>query len=400
MEIDDGASSSSSPPARSSREITLLSLLLVVLSCAYSAVVLAFSSINIKSKSVGWAAVCGASVIFSATTMPMKDPALAALQLDPMVFALFTGAGIFLVCGIPLSCYSLGSSDGLIFQPFAILAAADIFVINFFAFHAVEALGVAVAPGVWSGCGMLISFLLGAFLFEERIANPTFAGVAMALLIAGIFGVSTSKTTERSPRDSSPVPRQEEQGEAIELDLQVTEGPEEEEEEAKKNKLDVDKTPTWLTCRNPAFTGALCCLSVGVCDGSLMAPVKASGASTSALNYLASFGLAAGFTSPLLFLLYLAVSRRPLPPLEHFTRSAIPGICSGCIWAAANLLGVIGTDSLGMSIAFPLTQTCSLFSACWGVFFFRESISDKRRFVISMVAIILGSFFLAQSTNS
>lgn len=389
LEIDDEPASLQ--PTRSSREITLLSLLLVVLSCAYSAVVLAFSSINIRSKSVGWAAVCGASIIFSATTMPMKDPALAALQLDPMVFALFTGAGIFLVCGIPLSFYSLGSAGGLVFQPYSILAAADIFVINFFAFHAVEALGVAVAPGVWSGCGMLVSFLLGAFLFEERVSNPAYAGVAMALLIIGIFGVSTSKGT--TSRDSSPVPQQEE---VVELEVQVAES---EEEEGKVPEADKTHIQPRLSC-SPAFTGALCCLSVGLFDGSLMAPVKASGASTSALNYLASFGLSAGFVSPLLFLVYLAVSRQPPPPLEHFARSAIPGICSGIIWAAANLLGVIGTASLGMSIAFPLTQTCSLFSACWGIFFFRESISDKNRFIASMVSIILGSFFLAQSTNS
>ena len=117
------------------------------------------------------------------------------------------------------------------------------------------------------------------------------------------------------------------------------------------------------------------------------------------LTYLASFGLAAGFVSPLLFFAYVLVSRRTIPRYDQFRGGAFPGLASGILWACANLLGVLGTSSLGMSVSFPITQTCALISACWGLCFFDEHLKDRFRFAAGLVCVILGSYFLAASAG-
>ena len=58
----------------------------------------------------------------------MKSPALARLQVDSFVFALYTSVGIFLV-SIPLIVYLLVIKE-FEFKVWAILGAADIVIIG------------------------------------------------------------------------------------------------------------------------------------------------------------------------------------------------------------------------------------------------------------------------------
>ena len=57
----------------------------------------------------------------------------------------------------------------------------------------------------------------------------------------------------------------------------------------------------------------------------------------------------------------------------------------------------------GMKVGFPLTQTCVVFNALWGIFYFKEiDLFDKKsknfiRFSCGLAAVVLGSFFLADS---
>jgi glucose uptake protein GlcU len=55
----------------------------------------------------------------------------------------------------------------------------------------------------------------------------------------------------------------------------------------------------------------------------------------------------------------------------------------------------MGTFFIGLSIAFPLTQTCALLSAVWGVVYFRERVARQGRFALGLVAVVAGSYFLA-----
>ena len=397
---------------RTSSEITRVSAVLVVISCLSDGLILAFASASSSygDMVIGWIAVCFASLIFSTTTIPMKDPQLQYFEIDTTVFSLFTGVGIFLV-SVPLSVY-LGSVQLFEFKPFAILAAADIFAINFFAVKAVDILGVAIAPGVWSGCGMIASFLLGSLAFREETKNPTSAGIAMGLLVIGVYCVSTSKeanTTADSPTTAvvEIVDIQESGIDVDEISTLQTAPSQLEPTLGIQNKItDIakphDSDRPLAPISTSILSGLFYCLATGLFDGTLMAPFKLSGSvgAVDNIRYLSSFGLSAGFVSPLLFVAFIVIRQRPWPSIQQLRGGFAPGVASGILWACANLLGVLGTHAIGMSIAFPITQTCSLISAVWGVFFFGEKVSDVKRFLLGLVLVVLGSFFLASASTS
>merc|ERR1712187_83525 len=62
---------------------------------------------------------------------------------------------------------------------------------------------------------------------------------------------------------------------------------------------------------------------------------------------------------------------------KDLRRAALPGICSGVLWASGNTLSVHATLRLGQAVGFPLTQSCVLVSGLWGIFYFRE-LTDRK----------------------
>ena len=139
----------------------------------------------------GWVAVVGASIVFGSTGVPMKTPALKSCQVDSFVFALYNSIGIFIV-SIPIIVYLL-AIQRFRFQPWAILGAADICIIGYLAFMAVQRLGYSKAPAIWAGIGMVVAFLWGAFCFSEPIRDVGKAIAAIILLMFGVYCVSTSQ---------------------------------------------------------------------------------------------------------------------------------------------------------------------------------------------------------------
>ena len=105
----------------------------------------------------------------------------------------------------------------------------------------------------------------------------------------------------------------------------------------------------------------------------------------------------------MLFARYCLVTQRPLGtmPSMHVHVAALPGISSGILWATANFMSVHATYYLGIKIGFPLTQTCILFAAAWGILYFEEfSLSWNGfllRFVVGVSVIIIGSYLIGAS---
>eukprot|EP00698_Gefionella_okellyi_P019440 TRINITY_DN5956_c0_g2_i5.p2 TRINITY_DN5956_c0_g2~~TRINITY_DN5956_c0_g2_i5.p2 ORF type:complete len:130 (-),score=11.34 TRINITY_DN5956_c0_g2_i5:306-695(-) len=64
---------------------------------------------------------------------------------------------------------------------------------------AVQFIGLAVGQGVWSGSGMLVSFLWGALYFKEPLTNPGLAALAIIVLLLATVGVGSAPI--------GPVPR-------------------------------------------------------------------------------------------------------------------------------------------------------------------------------------------------
>jgi len=107
------------------------------------------------------------------------------------------------------------------------------------------------------------------------------------------------------------------------------------------------------------------------------------------LCYLASFGISSIVVTPTVYLLYYLLNRyHPLEAIESsnailsnngaessnnlIPASVLPGLSSGILWASANILSVHATWFLGMKVGFPLTQTCVVFNALWGILYFKE----------------------------
>lgn len=380
----------------------------MMVAAAVLIMVMLLTSAYAPSGAAGWVAVVGASIVFGSTGVPMKTPALKTLQVDSFVFALYNSIGIFMVT-LPLVVY-LAAIDAFVFKPWAILGAADICVIGYLAFMAVQILGYCKAPAIWAGCGMICAFLWGALGFNEPISDIGKAAAAIVLLIFGVYSVSTSqgKVDARHEVDECQI---DPVGRRPVLD--------DEEKDDKVGPLKSTRTPSSATPHSmlwQAGFGYLLCFAVGFFDGSLLVPYKlseqqqrlsgnADGGSRlrEVFQYIASFGISSLFVSPTMFAIYCLCTQRPFGtvPALHLNVALLPGISSGVLWATANFMSVHATYFLGMKIGFPLTQTCVLFAAAWGVLYFKEFELTLKgyliRFVLGISAIILGAYLLGDS---
>lgn len=394
--------------------ITVVSLLLIALSviliCA--TLLLSTSSFPNALTLAGYVSVAGASIVFGGSGIPMKSPSLLNRNVDPMVFAMYTGIGIFFV-NLPLILYLL-HIDSLEYRPESVIGSIDIFCIGFLSFLAVQCLGYAKASAIWAGIGMIISFCWGAIVFSEKIINPVSAYIALALLISGVYTVSLAQA-------SGSVESRE-----VEYSLAATDEADVNDAEAPNTKTDQDKSKKLTALELDTTThsddsdlyidsnnskeilnrgselglrvliqspksikssyqmvvdriiqmklhGYLFCLASGFCDGSLMVPFKAvhSKDLIDVYNYLASFGLSSVIVCPLLYILYSIIKVCILKYesnhiWEELRITMVPGLLSGVIWAAANFMSIHATFYLGIRIGFPLTQTCVIFTALWG----------------------------------
>jgi glucose uptake protein GlcU len=136
-----------------------------------------------------------------------------------------------------------------------------------------------------------------------------------------------------------------------------------------------------------------------------MVPFKLSDPQEGDINdvfrYLVSFGLSSVVIAPVLFLVYCVFVRQGSIPSFHVRAALVPGVSSGVLWAAANFMSVHATFYLGIKIGFPLTQTCVLIAAFWGVVYFKEfdvrSSGHIYRFAFGILFILIGAYLLGAS---
>lgn len=387
----------------------------------------------------GYVAVVGASFVFGSTGIPMKSPSLAHSALDPsditnpLIFALYTSLGIFVV-NLPVLIYLLSLNS---FRPayWALLGSADIIVINIAAFKAVQAMGYAKAPAVWCSVGMATAFVIGAIGFKEEVQNAVYGGLAIPTLTIGVVMVLLSQSCvitlprlllrpSESIHSKLPVTAVEEateeskhgqnSGDTRENDTNLTQRDSETLDSVTMSPLQVEgpDDPASSTASDQGkqetlsrglSISVLFCLLTGVLDGSLMVPYKLtqSRSLNETFSYLASFGVSALLIVVVLLPVLHCTTRSKDAFQRQMSVALAPGLCSGMLWAAANFMSVHATEYLGMRVGFPLTQTCVVFAAMWGVLYFKE-IDIRRTVTVGMLClgigcVILGSFFLAES---
>lgn len=411
--------------------ILLLSIGLVVISIVLICVTLLLAHIgNHDHQLAGYVAVVGASFIFGGSGVPMKALMLDSVEgqpverIDSMIFAMFNGFGVFLV-NSPLLIYLL-SINSFTYIPISILASIDIFVISYLAFLAVECLGYAKASAMWAGIGMMVAFLWGSLMFHETISNVVYAILAISLLVLGVYAVSTSQSNiETKLHEASNI----EHDKKIIIEysqvntLQEDQSVHQEDTETKVQSLHIDLSqsitssitlPSRITYKSmkdivsrinfKSILGYLLCFATGFCDGTLMVPFKSidSGNLLEVYNYLVSFGLSSLFVCPVMYIFYVLILSNGKIPYHSLKIARTPGLLGGILWAAANFMSVHATFYLGIRIGFPLTQTCLIFCAIWGIFYFKEiSVTTQYmnaiKFGFGVVTLVLGSYFLAIS---
>jgi len=122
----------------------------------------------------------------------------------------------------------------------------------------------------------------------------------------------------------------------------------------------------------------------GIIGGSYVIPMQAthtlqSGFFSSSLSIFA-IGI------PLLFL-----SRR------WIKKEIVAGIVSGSLFNTGSLFVLIAIASIGITVAYPISQTATLFAVSWGVLYFKE-ITNKRnilRVAAGSVMILSGAILLS-----
>lgn len=421
-------------PAVSDRVLWLLAMAMATLALALVCLVVTLSTAmstagertaKRTSSPVGWLGACGAIVAFGSTNLLRKLSSLqdADAAARPGLFAMFTCLGIgltnVLLCWALRLCGLLDGGFALGDLVWGLTGALDISAIQFAAFRAVDLLGVAVAPALRCGIGMTTSFCWGLVAFEEPVQSVTGAAVALVALAAGV-AVCASSRTELPQKAAALIQRcwQPEHTKArsqATADIeQCANGGDGKEERGRDPREASKSSPVVTAALIPpeVVAGISLTVLIGIMDGSLMVPYKmhllqfggdAAGGSPEDLSfeYLQVFGISLLLLSPLLLLFQGALWQRQQKPFAVFRASArtcaLPGLTVGYFWAAGNACSVHATAYLGIALGFPLTQTCIVVNALWGLILFNEMPNCPRRLACAagICTILTGAVLLA-----
>lgn len=144
------------------------------------------------SVAVGWLAVVAACLSFGSFAVPMKLPSVVAVKVHPLVFQTYKTAMVLLTCWVsllwaPFEVTPWGLVSGLSWVPAGVAAVAS-----------VQAVGLGTGQGVWSSVIVLVSFVWGAFVFNEPLVSVPLSCLAVVMLMAGVAGMAyyTGAATE------------------------------------------------------------------------------------------------------------------------------------------------------------------------------------------------------------
>eukprot|EP00658_Telonema_sp_P-2_P056905 TRINITY_DN45368_c0_g1_i1.p1 TRINITY_DN45368_c0_g1~~TRINITY_DN45368_c0_g1_i1.p1 ORF type:complete len:444 (-),score=107.99 TRINITY_DN45368_c0_g1_i1:217-1476(-) len=334
-----------------------------------------------RSSPIGWIAVSASVVVFGSYGILMKAPDVQDAKVDTMVFQCYSSIGISAVSVLVLT-YAPWH-----FSWWGIAGGSMLVLIQVFAFNAISALGYAVAPAIWAGLTIVVSFLWGTLKFGESVDSMVGAVFSLVLLVCGVMGVASCQT---------------------ELPVRLA---------ASFGLCASDLEPSLLEPANPVAcsdeqvpklskaTGAVFCVVVGLLNGSLMVPFhylsQEIRSDQPPVTYLGSFALGVLVTTPLFVVFYFYFPVRD-PPVWHFQVAAVPGILTGALWGFGNFFATYATQYLGNTVGFPLTQGCIIFNGLWGIFFYREISGNPKivMFGVCATVIIGGAVLLTISKGS
>ena len=130
--------------------------------------------------------------------------------------------------------------------------------------------------------------------------------------------------------------------------------------------------------------GYLIAAASGIVGGSYVIPMQAT------------HTLQSGFFSSSLSIFLIGI---PLLFLSRrwIKREIVAGVISGSLFNAGSLFVLMAIASIGITVAYPISQTATLFAVSWGILYFKE-ISNRRnilKVITGSVMILSGAILLS-----
>jgi hypothetical protein len=304
---------------------------------------------------------------------------VAEVDLHPIYFQLYVSIGVFITCFLfaaflPLNDKITNSPEAgtnFTFVPLA-FPCGVLFVLSIlFSFLAIPRIGLALGQGVWGGCAIITSFLLGSYK-NGSLGNAGLAGVAIALLLVGVAGITFCEAIGSKLSGGKSKSDVDENSRLSNLSVGLETGLIQNDEDAKASF-------------SSTLAGLGYALLVGLAGGSTLFPMEYADADQQGLVLLPAFGVGALTMSLAVFggfVCYQGVG--DMPPM-HVEATLRTGLFSGLLWNVSNVLAIYSIPRIGLSVAYPMLQ-CALFVAgLWGIFVFKEIRS----------AAAIGVFFLS-----
>jgi len=315
---------------------------------------------------------------------------------------------------------------------YAWLGALNMVSVQVVALFAMQRLGLAVGPTIWTSIGIISSFLWGVVYFRETIASFTAALLGLFLLLAGLTLAmvapspflerplltkvaemtqkSTSKQSHEYAAVESPVSFEDNAGTAP-SNAQVPENAPMKDQEAVP-VLKVQSSGRYVV-------GIGLAVLVGILDGAMLVPLKIFRLTMeSTHDSWQTAHVFAFLETERAVLLWLGVclavghcgihacstnfveSRHRFHDWSQCARKAlVPGFLHGILWAAGNVGAIHATEYLGIAVGFPLSQLALFVALGLGLFQFKE-LSARPQRIFAMVGAFIafsGSAALAAS---
>jgi glucose uptake protein GlcU len=341
----------------------------------------------------GWAGAFMSMLGFGSFGAPIKSDAAKSVDIDPLVFQsyktfmCFVTSWLVLAFGEPFSYTPWGIVSACFWVPGGVAAIA-----------AIKMTGLAVAMGTLSSFIVLVSFVWGIFVFEERIHSRGIACIAILLMMMGLCGMSyySSLETENchdhnnTAADYQPL-TDEEEAPPEETNPNNLQTPEPETNTSNTHTgtttepLIESSTATNTNTEEPSSppdtvlilgrhlprrkVGIACAVFCGSWGGSIMAPEKLAGQHNSGIGYLISFSIGAAIVTIFLWMVRFGYHWMRLGsaqdayqalPSFHVRVMWLPGCTAGALWSMGNFFSLISVKYLGEGHGYSVTQSAML----------------------------------------
>ena len=133
----------------------------------------------------GWLAAAGSALAFGTFGVPIKSDAAKSVDVDPLVFQSYKTFMCFITSWLVLLF-----NNKFEFTPWGIVSGLFWVPGGVATVYAIKAAGLAIGIGIGSSFIVLVSFVWGIFVFQEKVQSKFGACFAIVCMMAGLMGMS------------------------------------------------------------------------------------------------------------------------------------------------------------------------------------------------------------------